>query len=45
MSRSVRFVLLSILLSSAALLSACNTVEGMGQDVKAGGRAIERSAQ
>ena len=25
-------------------LSACNTVEGVGQDVQAGGRAVERSA-
>ncbi|MGQ9370993.1 entericidin A/B family lipoprotein [Azospirillum sp. ST 5-10] len=28
----------------ALLLTACNTVEGIGQDVKAGGNAIERSA-
>lgn len=26
------------------LLTACNTVEGMGEDVQAGGRAMERSA-
>lgn len=25
-------------------LTACNTFEGMGQDVQAGGRAMERSA-
>lgn len=25
-------------------LTACNTVEGMGEDVQAGGRAVERSA-
>lgn len=25
-------------------LSGCNTMEGVGQDVQAGGRAIERSA-
>ncbi|AWK87447.1 entericidin A/B family lipoprotein [Azospirillum thermophilum] len=25
-------------------LSACNTIEGAGQDVQAGGRAVERSA-
>ncbi|AWU94537.1 entericidin A/B family lipoprotein [Azospirillum ramasamyi] len=25
-------------------LAACNTVEGAGQDVQAGGRAIERGA-
>lgn len=27
-----------------AALSACNTVEGFGEDVQAGGRAVERSA-
>lgn len=26
------------------LLAACNTMEGLGQDVQAGGRAVERSA-
>ncbi|HEY1058811.1 MAG TPA: entericidin A/B family lipoprotein [Limnobacter sp.] len=34
-----------ILLSIAGLgLSACNTVEGMGKDIKQGGAAIERAA-
>lgn len=28
----------------AFLLSACNTMEGFGQDVQAGGKKIERSA-
>lgn len=27
-----------------AVLGGCNTMEGVGQDVKAGGRAIERAA-
>lgn len=27
-----------------AVLAGCNTMEGVGQDVKAGGRAIERAA-
>jgi len=27
-----------------AALSACNTVEGAGQDIKSTGKAIERSA-
>jgi predicted small secreted protein len=26
------------------LLAGCNTVEGVGQDVQAGGRAVERAA-
>lgn len=50
MTRSIRFpltqvVLFSILLASAALLSGCNTTEGIGQDVQSGGRAIERAAE
>jgi len=38
--------LLSALLIAAALLSlsACNTVAGMGQDLKAGGQAITNAA-
>jgi entericidin B len=28
----------------SSLLSACNTVEGVGQDVQAGGRALENSS-
>ena len=28
----------------AFLLSACNTMEGFGQDIQAGGKKIERSA-
>ena len=27
-----------------SLLTACNTFEGVGQDVQAGGRAVERGA-
>jgi predicted small secreted protein len=37
---------IAALLSAAvlALLAGCNTVEGVGQDVQAGGRAVERAA-
>jgi len=38
---------LASLLSLAALVSltaGCNTVEGFGQDVQAGGRVIEKAA-
>ncbi|MBP2229293.1 entericidin A/B family lipoprotein [Azospirillum agricola] len=38
-------VLISFVVAFAALLTGCNTVEGAGQDIKAGGRAIERSAE
>lgn len=40
-----KFALLAILGSLlGTTLAACNTFEGAGQDVQAGGRAIERSA-
>ena len=31
-------------LLAALTLTGCNTVHGLGQDVQAGGRAIERAA-
>lgn len=33
------------LLLAMASLSACNTVEGAGQDIKSGGKAIEDTAR
>ena len=36
---------LTVLLVLASLLAACNTVEGIGQDIKGAGNAIERSAK
>lgn len=50
MTRNVRTpvvqgVLIGVLLSFAALLAGCNTVEGMGQDMRSGGRAVERAAE
>jgi predicted small secreted protein len=41
---AIAFLTLLVLSGSAALLGACNTTEGVGKDVAAGGRAIERSA-
>ena len=45
---SPSFKKISALIASAAIvaisLSACNTVEGVGQDVKSTGKAIERTA-
>ena len=37
---------LAAILAAAALstVAGCNTMEGVGQDVQAGGRAVERSA-
>ncbi|WP_084536398.1 entericidin A/B family lipoprotein [Azospirillum halopraeferens] len=50
MSRSVwemlrPAVLIGALLSATALLGACNTMEGFGEDMQAGGQAIEEEAQ
>nr|WP_209988830.1 entericidin A/B family lipoprotein [Azospirillum picis] len=50
MARAIPFparevVLLTFLMALAAMLTGCNTVEGVGQDVQSGGRAIERTAQ
>jgi len=39
-----KFLLLALALLPLAL-SACNTVEGMGEDITAGGRAIDRAAE
>jgi len=37
---------LAALLALAAFgLAACNTIEGMGKDIKAGGQAIEHAAE
>ena len=33
-----------ILLAAAFALVACNTIEGVGKDVKKGGEAIEKAA-
>ncbi|MGP1675631.1 MAG: entericidin A/B family lipoprotein [Burkholderiales bacterium] len=34
-----------LLLVAAFVLSGCNTVEGVGKDLKQGGAAIERAAK
>ncbi|MFZ5537026.1 MAG: entericidin A/B family lipoprotein [Pseudomonadota bacterium] len=34
-----------MLVLAALLLSACNTFEGIGKDIKKGGEAIERAAK
>lgn len=38
-------VILTFLMALAAMLTGCNTVEGAGQDLQSGGRAIERTAE
>ncbi len=45
-ARFVRMITASILLGSATMaLSACNTTEGFGQDVKNTGQTISNTAQ
>ena len=42
--KMVALLLLAGLAIGALLTSGCNTVEGMGKDLKAGGQAIEKAA-
>ena len=39
-----RLVALLALAGFAVVVAGCNTIEGVGQDVKAGGAAIEKAA-
>lgn len=34
----------TLLLATLLLMSGCNTIRGMGQDIEQGGEAIQRSA-
>ncbi|MFP3342288.1 entericidin A/B family lipoprotein [Vreelandella aquamarina] len=34
----------ALLLATLLLMSGCNTIRGMGQDIEQGGEAIQRSA-
>ena len=36
---------LLLLIAAALALAACNTMEGVGKDVKKGGEAIEKAAK
>ncbi|AUN29920.1 entericidin EcnAB [Niveispirillum cyanobacteriorum] len=40
-----RALILTTLALAALSLSACNTVEGVGKDIKSAGKAIEKGAQ
>jgi len=39
-----RFAFLVLALIAAMQLTACNTMQGLGKDIKKGGEAIERAA-
>ena len=43
-SLATAFLSLFVLSGAAALLSACNTMEGLGRDTSAAGRAVSNSA-
>ena len=40
-----RALALLLVVSCAVGLSACNTIRGAGQDIEAGGKAIQRSTR
>lgn len=45
MNNGLRRICLAALLAAACLaVAACNTVEGVGKDIKAGGQVIENAA-
>jgi predicted small secreted protein len=44
--KSIKFFMMMLaLVGTSAVVSACNTVEGAGEDISAAGNAIESSAQ
>ena len=43
-TKLIRLAILAAVLSMPLAIAACNTVEGAGQDIQKGGRAIENSA-
>lgn len=45
LNRLTRIFLLMFSLAGAAFATGCNTVEGAGQDIQAGGEAIEKAAK
>ena len=44
MKKIISAPLVCVFLASLALLSGCNTVQGIGKDVSNGGRDIQRAA-
>ncbi len=42
----MRYIItLALLLSTAAILSACNTVDGVGKDLRSGGQHLSNAAE
>lgn len=44
MTASIKWIAALLVLSGAALTSACNTVEGAGKDIEKGGEVIQKCA-
>ncbi len=40
-----KLILAAFAITALPLMTACNTVEGVGKDVKAGGAAVEKAAR
>jgi len=40
-----KFAILAVVLLVPVLLAGCNTVEGVGEDLSAGSRAVQRAAE
>ncbi len=40
-----RLIAICALAAFAALLGGCNTIEGLGKDIKKGGEAVEKAAE
>ncbi|WP_051378998.1 entericidin A/B family lipoprotein [Derxia gummosa] len=45
MKTTQRIGRIALLLAVMAALSACNTISGIGKDVQAGGKAVEKAAE
>ena len=43
--RLYKILISACLMIACGLVAACNTLEGIGKDIKKGGEAIERSAK
>lgn len=44
-SQALRYISLFLLCGALSLVAACNTVEGVGEDVQSAGKAVERTAK
>jgi predicted small secreted protein len=45
MMKNFRFALITLSLGASLILSGCNTVRGIGQDVQRAGSAVENAAK